>query len=227
MYIFQNKTFLTNAIAGLIVIISFITPVGNEFMQSIGLFALSGSITNWLAIHMLFEKVPFLYGSGVIQIRFVEFKKAILNLVTEQFFNSEESRQFLEKSSHLTLDIVAEKLDYEALYNSLVQAILTSPAGAMLGLMGGEKALEPLKQPIIERLQQFVQQLAEKTPQISDKSCLKFTETAEQIIAEKLQQLTPLMVKEIVQNIIKEHLGWLVVWGGVFGGIIGAIAALI
>jgi uncharacterized membrane protein YheB (UPF0754 family) len=30
------------------------------------------------------------------------------------------------------------------------------------------------------------------------------------------------MVKEMVQHIIRQHLGWLVVWGGVFGGLIGA-----
>jgi hypothetical protein len=29
------------------------------------------------------------------------------------------------------------------------------------------------------------------------------------------------MVKEIIQTMIRKHLGWLVVWGGVFGGIIG------
>jgi hypothetical protein len=27
----------------------------------------------------------------------------------------------------------------------------------------------------------------------------------------------------MVQAIIKEHLGWLVVWGGVFGGLLGAV----
>jgi uncharacterized membrane protein YheB (UPF0754 family) len=26
----------------------------------------------------------------------------------------------------------------------------------------------------------------------------------------------------MVQKIIREHLGWLVVWGGIFGGIMGA-----
>ncbi|MBB1382711.1 DUF445 domain-containing protein, partial [Shewanella sp. SR41-2] len=31
----------------------------------------------------------------------------------------------------------------------------------------------------------------------------------------------------IIQDMIKTHLGWLVVWGGVFGGIIGAVAALL
>ena len=43
----------------------------------------------------------------------------------------------------------------------------------------------------------------------------------EKIIDERLNELTPLMVKEIVQKLIKEHLDWLVVWRGVSGGVIG------
>jgi uncharacterized membrane protein YheB (UPF0754 family) len=35
------------------------------------------------------------------------------------------------------------------------------------------------------------------------------------------------MVKELVQNLIKEHLGWLVVWGGVFGGLIGVVSSVV
>jgi len=34
-------------------------------------------------------------------------------------------------------------------------------------------------------------------------------------------------VKNIIQRMIKEHLGWLVVWGGVFGGLIGLGFSLI
>ncbi|HIC12831.1 MAG TPA: DUF445 domain-containing protein, partial [Sulfurimonas sp.] len=30
---------------------------------------------------------------------------------------------------------------------------------------------------------------------------------------------------EMVQKLIKEHLDWLVVWGGVFGGLIGLISS--
>jgi len=36
---------------------------------------------------MLFEKIPFLYGSGVIELRFKDFKSGIKNLVMSQFFN--------------------------------------------------------------------------------------------------------------------------------------------
>ena len=35
------------------------------------------------------------------------------------------------------------------------------------------------------------------------------------------------MVKEIIQTMIREHLGWLVVWGGVFGGLFGLIAGVL
>ena len=42
-----------------------------------------------------------------------------------------------------------------------------------------------------------------------------------QIIDTRLAELTPEHVKEIVQTMIRRHLGWLVVWGGVFGGAIG------
>jgi len=48
-----------------------------------------------------------------------------------------------------------------------------------------------------------------------------------EIIDIRLAELTPKMVKEIIQTMIKKHLGWLVVWGGVFGGLFGLAAALI
>jgi Na+/H+ antiporter NhaD/arsenite permease-like protein len=35
------------------------------------------------------------------------------------------------------------------------------------------------------------------------------------------------MTKEIIEDMIKEHLGWLVVWGAVFGGLIGLIGAFV
>ncbi|HAR89821.1 MAG TPA: DUF445 domain-containing protein, partial [Gammaproteobacteria bacterium] len=55
------------------------------YVLNTGLFALSGGITNWLAVHMLFERVPGLYGSGVVQLRFEDFKEGIRNLIMEQF----------------------------------------------------------------------------------------------------------------------------------------------
>ena len=46
------------------------------------------------------------------------------------------------------------------------------------------------------------------------------------LMTDKLQQLTPERVKEIMEGVIKRHLGWLVVWGNVFGGLIGIVSVL-
>ena len=47
------------------------------------------------------------------------------------------------------------------------------------------------------------------------------------IVSRRLNELTPQMVKEIIERMIQEHLGWLVVWGGVFGGLIGLITTFV
>ena len=49
----------------------------------------------------------------------------------------------------------------------------------------------------------------------------------EKLIDERLAQLQPKDVKEIIQRMIKKQLGWLVVWGGFFGGIIGLMSTLL
>ena len=47
------------------------------------------------------------------------------------------------------------------------------------------------------------------------------------IVSRRLAELTPEMVKDIIERMIQEHLGWLVVWGGVFGGLIGLVSTFI
>jgi len=89
-----NKSFMTNFIAVVIIIIGSASSI--QFIKSIGFFALSGAITNWLAIYMLFEKVPYLYGSGVIPARFEEFKLSIKQLMMEQFLLQTTSNSLLK-----------------------------------------------------------------------------------------------------------------------------------
>jgi uncharacterized membrane protein YheB (UPF0754 family) len=90
----MNKSLITNLIAGLLVVLGVVLQ--NNILLTIGLFALSGAITNWLAIHMLFEKVPFLYGSGVVENRFEEFKGSIHTLIMDQFFTKENLSKFFK-----------------------------------------------------------------------------------------------------------------------------------
>ena len=233
----MNKSIFTNTIAILIVITGLTTQ--NELILNIGLFALSGAITNWLAIHMLFEKVPGLYGSGVIPARFEDFKIAIRNLMMEQFFTEENIDRFLRTSEGIKPDLhlapVIEKVDLAPSFDTLVKVIMESSFGSMLGMFGGQDALIPLKEPFIKNMKQS---LIEMTQSESFLDLLRnefeqpdvmndIRDKVEDIIEKRLEELTPKLVKEIIQEMIKQHLGWLVVWGGVFGGLIGLVAALI
>ena len=49
----------------------------------------------------------------------------------------------------------------------------------------------------------------------------------EQIVDQRLDELTPVQVKNIIQEMIRQHLGWLVVWGGVVGGFIGFAVGIV
>lgn len=224
----MNKSLLTNVIAVVLVVAGLILPAHGDILYIVGIFALSGAITNWLAVHMLFEKVPFLYGSGVIPSRFEEFKAGIKKLIIEEFFSREHIERFFQQNATNVGSSIVDKIDFDHVFNGLTDAIETSSLGSMLSMVGGEKALEPLRAPVKAKLESIITELADKQ---ADKGVGQdFTESlvakVEEIIESRLNELTPQNVKEIVQDMIRKHLGWLVVWGGVFGGLIGLVIAL-
>lgn len=234
----MNKSDITNIVAILVMALGYSNDNNTIFM--IGIFAFSGAITNTLAIHMLFEKVPFLYGSGVIESRFMEFKASIHKLLMEQFFTKEHLQKFFEmevNSAKNTLDLedAINKTDFTPAFDSLKEAVMQSSFGGMLGMFGGPSALDGLKEPFVEKLQKSIVTISQsesfqkvlsealKSDGLSDDIHKKLSG----IINSRLEELTPKMVKELVQNLIKEHLGWLVIWGAVFGGLIGFITSIV
>jgi len=231
-----NKSFITNLIAFILIGISFSLPAYKELFLYTGLFALSGALTNQLAIHMLFEKVPFLYGSGVIPARFEAFKEAIKNLMMEEFFTKEQLQNFFEKEEKkLNLTPIIEETDFSPAFDALSKTVMESSFGGMLGMFGGEDALEGLREPFSQKMKTAVISIVNskafdatlqqhlQNSELSD----DMIRSIEGVIETRLNQLTPQMVKEMVQKLIKEHLDWLVVWGGVFGGLIGLLSSFV
>ncbi|AXX91478.1 DUF445 domain-containing protein [Malaciobacter molluscorum LMG 25693] len=234
----MNKSFISNFLAFLLIIVGYF--LDNNLLLMIGLFAFSGAITNAIAVHMLFEKVPFLYGSGVVESRFEDFKSAIHSLMMNEFFTKENLNKFFEDeisgdNSKFDLSIVLEKTDFTPAFDSLKEAVMNSSFGGMLGMFGGEQALDPLKEPFVEKLKGAIVNISKnETFQNALHQSLKnkdvtddIYEKVSNIVNKRLDELTPKMVKHIVQNMIKEHLGWLVVWGAVFGGLIGFITTIL
>jgi uncharacterized membrane protein YheB (UPF0754 family) len=225
----MSKSTLTNLIALLITLIGYFTPFDNNIILMIGLFSLSGSLTNWLAIHMLFEKVPFLYGSGVIPNNFEDFKLGIKRLIIQEFFTSDKIKVFIAKIQTNVGSSIAEKIDFNEVFAGLTEAIEKSSLGGMLSMVGGKKALEPLRNPIILKLQQIINNILNNPTNlhINDELVNILILDVEDLINKRLQELSPIDVKIIVKDMIEKHLGWLVVWGGIFGGFIGFFSSLL
>ncbi|MAD90753.1 MAG: DUF445 domain-containing protein [Pseudoalteromonas sp.] len=229
----MNKSYITNIIAFLLVLAGYLFP--QPILFSVGIFALSGAMTNLIAIHMLFEKVPFLYGSGVITLKFKEFKASIRSLILEQFFTKEKIESVLESQGEVDLKPVIEKVDLSPAFDKLVTVIEGSQFGPMLGMFGGKEALEPMRESFVDKMQGAIIEITEedkfkqmlKEELFSHGGSDKIFSTIEKAVDGRLAELTPIMVKDIIQNMIRTHLGWLVVWGGVFGGLFGLVAELL
>ena len=141
----------------------------------------------------------------------------------------------MNSSKTLNLEPVIAKIDLNPTFDSLVEVIAQSSFGGMLAMFGGTEALQPLKQPFVEKMQQSMVEISQSDSvklalkeQMESPAMMEEIKTnIENIIDQRLNELTPKLVKEMVQKMIKEHLGWLVVWGGVFGGLIGVISSFI
>ena len=234
----MNRSDITNIIT--ILIMAYGYSNDNNLLFMVGLFAFSGAITNTLAIHMLFEKVPFLYGSGVIEKKFDAFKESIHNLLMNEFFTKQNLTNFFKdemSSAKSTIDFekLLNKTDFTPAYESLKESVIESPFGGMLGMFGGEEALEPLREPFVKKLKISIIKISQtdsfqavvNEALSSDDLSEDIYEKLSKIVNARLDELTPKMVKELVQNMIREHLGWLVIWGAVFGGLIGFISTLV
>ena len=216
----MHKSLITNILALVLTIFGKFSPFYSSEIFTAGLFALSGSITNWLAIHMLFERVPLLYGSGVIVRRFNDFKNGIKKLIMNEFF-SNESIELKLNAKIFNKEKILENINYDEIFNKFIESIEESSMGSMLNMIGGKKALEPLKQPITKKMKLIFDDLIEKNLGQDIKSNKVIKNEIESLICKRLDELSPDDVKVIIKNIIHQHLGWLVVWGGVFGLLMG------
>ncbi|WP_456434103.1 DUF445 family protein [Nitratifractor sp.] len=205
-------------------------------LKTAGLFALSGALTNHLAIYMLFHKVPLLKGSGVIEENFERFKEAIHDLVMEQFFSPGQiEKQLRVEEDRLDLGSLIETADFDPAFDALIQSVQESKLGQMLSLFGGAESLETLRGPFNRRLRAALAKIVRSEAfrrqlhaQIHERGLGEdLAQRIGAIVRRRLDAMTPRTVRELIERLIHEHLGWLVVWGAVLGGAMGVVSSFL
>ena len=220
-----DKRLGTNLIAAALVVFGFwISEPWSKTLLNIGLFSLSGALTNWLAVYMLFERVPGIYGSGVVPLHFEDFKTGIHQLIMRQFFDRNNLEKFFkgpDGSKYLPdFKQVFKEIYLNPAFDSLLEVIQNSSFGPLLSMAGGIQALESLREPFTDKLHMVVQKIAVSEPfqQAMREKQDEFTasqdlqQKVDGIVTERLNELSSEMVKEIIERMIQQHLVWLVVW---------------
>ncbi len=233
---FWEKGNISNLISFALLIIGLVgrgqSAPGSEWLLAAGLFGFAGGLTNWLAVKMLFDRVPLLYGSGVIPNRFREIRQTIKDSIMRYFFDEDYlSRFFDQRMSALAgRDDLGEKIkallesdQVDAIIDAKLEDLMRSPQGMMVKMVGAKTVKPLVVQFVVGVGQQAAPLLAAELAQPGiEVGALRAQ--VDELLTAKLEELTPERVKDMMEEVIREHLGWLIVWGNVFGGAIGVVA---
>ena len=245
---YMNKGDLSNLFTFCIMLLALICRAAAgattflDYLLAFGLFGFAGGITNWLAIKMLFDVVhigPFmLVGSGVIPRQFKAIRLTVKNTIMKTFFDEEYMGRYLRDRSKSLLSSVDLSSKLESLLNkpdmdvtlaAKFAEMATKPEGMMLNsiaqMFGGTAQLVPVVKPMLISFgREMATMLTDKFDPLEYVSVERVRQEIDSLMEEKLQMLTPEIVKQLMEEVIRSHLGWLIVWGNIFGGFIGILS---
>ena len=145
----------------------------------------------------------------------------------------------LARANSLPLDVARLQQDYQALeenrllLNSRLQRLEAieaeienlkqGPMGMMVTIAGNDMLKVIIKQ-FMGGLVTRVAPVAEARLRAKTVDVPVLRGQVDRLLEEKLEELTPEIVKSMMERVIRDHLGWLIVWGNVFGAAIGLLA---
>ncbi|MBM4222715.1 MAG: hypothetical protein FJ161_02810 [Gammaproteobacteria bacterium] len=170
----------------------------SQILVTIGLYGLSGSVTNTLALWMIFEKVPGIWKSGMIEQNFPHFQSNLKETLIEHLFSKPVTKEHIN-------------WDYQVLAKKLHPRLAASSIGMLVQLMSMEQFTQLLKDLQLENI----------VLEGMDRAYW------DHYLAKQIATLSPADVKDLIWKILDENLQWLVIWGAFFGMLFGVLSLLI
>lgn len=118
----------------------------------------------------------------------------------EAFFTSQQKKLYLEP--------IIEETDFAPAFDTLSKTVMESSFGGMLGMFGGESALDTLREPFSLKMKKVVISIVNSEAfnvtlanHLEDSALYEeMMHSIESLIDTRLNELTPQMVKEIMQK---------------------------
>lgn len=83
--------------------------LATRYILSYGLMGFAGGLTNAIAVKMLFDKIPGIYGSGVFQRRYKDIRLTMKNTMMKSFFVQETMKSYLaERVRSLDMSLITQ-----------------------------------------------------------------------------------------------------------------------
>eukprot|EP00028_Trichosphaerium_sp_Am-I-7-wt_P001564 CAMPEP_0168521534 /NCGR_PEP_ID=MMETSP0405-20121227/8725_1 /TAXON_ID=498012 /ORGANISM="Trichosphaerium sp, Strain Am-I-7 wt" /LENGTH=165 /DNA_ID=CAMNT_0008542795 /DNA_START=317 /DNA_END=814 /DNA_ORIENTATION=- len=146
-----------------------------------------------------------------------QFLSKYMSAKIGQFFGS------LDIESKITGFLESEQV--EEIIDNKLSELSARPEGMWLSMMGIDPAnLKPMIKPFIVGMGADIgPTLMTNIDPMSFINVEKIRQEVDNLMVTKLQELNAGRVKKLMEDVIRKHLGWLIVWGNVFGGILGLI----
>lgn len=217
----QNKVLLVNLLLIILILISYFisNPDYSKLKISfkyMGVFGLTCSIVNWFGLHLLLEKLSFLFTMDKIRNNLEPVKDFLI----KEVFASKNYQDFKEKYVNILTD--QEKLEIE-------KAILNLNFENITKLFNVSRMKDDVKNNILNKIfeiedavrDKIIEDIKNDESKITKKDF--FNDEILPIIETKLELSVFNTAQSSIYKMIKNYFAWFVVWGGSCGLLFGLL----
>jgi hypothetical protein len=184
--------------------------VSVRVLRAVGLFGFIGGVTNWVAIEMLFVRIPYLIGTGVVAKQYKELREGIRRIVVNTLFDPTAVSKYFSGQRKYAIEMLHLGPHFGGLLDSpaantiveqKIDSALAGPEGLILTLLGVDHS--ELRSIIRKNVQLF---LVDISPIILDKlspgiiNGEGLQEEVEKILDQKIEELSATKVRQVSKS---------------------------